>query len=420
MKKILFLVISLSFTFCYAQTASPELKIGGVKGQFVNTDELVLKGITCVKNDQRLISFCVTTEMNKVSKKFSSNGDQLSAEFIRYCQSLATGSKLRFDSISVKSKDKIQLLPSLSFLVKRETPQCNVGKFYNAYELSADDILAQPNLSCSPDFFNVISFDLLIASHEKLSRTMCKSAKFSAETINAIKQLKGGETVWFENIMAVSNSQDTTPMPPLKLAILGSSKDLPCTLNGISFGIWNREISKTELELKVPASDVEIQSFSFSALVNGKMISYRQSNGNKLTDEMKKLISQLLPGDVIKIENIKAERGGLGLKLNPIFLRISGKSPFSQAVIGNLSFGELTIDALDKNSKITVDGLEAVSFVVRTPEENMMKCEKGMLSSNQLEQIKMLPKGTVLQFYNIYYIAKGKRIKAEDIWVKIK
>jgi hypothetical protein len=418
MKKLLFIFLSMAYGMCVAQT--PELKIAGVKGTLINTDELILRGITCTKQNEQLLSFQITTGKDKESKIFPSKVNRLSDEFVLHCRTLASGIVLRFDSIKVKSNGKIILLPSASYLVKRETPHCNVGKYSYAYELSVDEILAMPYLSCYSDYLKVTSFDLLIANNENLNRISCESATFSSEIMNSINQLKGGETIWFENIIAVSPSHDTTPMPPVKLAILGSNRGLPCTFNGISFGIWNNGSSKTDWELKVPAKDIEIQSFTLSVVEKRKNLSFRQSAGNKLTEEMKASISHALPGTVVRIEYIKAEKGGLSIKLNPIYLRIGSDTSLPKAAIGNLSFGEQSVEALKKNPKVSVNGVEANTFTIRTPEENIIKCENGVLSAEQLEIIEKLPKGTVLQFYNIYAKSNGKRVNAEDIWVKIK
>lgn len=419
MKKILCIIVALISGYCFGQSVS-EVKIGGVKGSVINTDELLQKGITCAKTSEQLVSFQITTGKDKESKIFPSMENRLSDEFIHNCHTIASGTPLRFDSIKVKSNGKIILLPAVSYLVKRETPHCNVGKFSYAYELSADDILSMPWLNCFPDYLQVASFDLLIAKDENLKRLSCASARFSSEIVNAIDQLKGGETLWFENIKAVSSEHDTVPIPPVKLAILGSNKGLPCTLNGISFGIWDKSRTKTDWELKVPDKDVEIQSFTLSVYGKRKNFSIRQTAGSKLTAEMKDSISRVLPGTVVRIEYIRAEKAGLSLKLNPIFFRVGSDSLLPKAVIGNLSFGEQSMEMIRKNPKVTVNGVEAKSFIIRTPEENIIKSETGVLSAEQLQTLENLPKGTVLQFYNIYVILNGKRVGAEDIWVKIK
>jgi hypothetical protein len=419
MKRTILIIVALYFGICFGQSV-PELKIGGVKGATINTDELVMKGITCAKQSEQLISFHISAVNGKVSKTFPAMANRLSDEFVHYCRTVASGTTLRFDSMKVKSNGKIMLLPATSYLVKRETPHCNVGNFSYAYELSADEILSMPYLNCFSDYFKVVSFDLLIANNEKLKRISCSSARFSSEIVNAINLLNGGETIWFENIKAVSSDHDTLPMPPVKLAILGSNKGLPCTLNGISFGIWDKGRTKTDWELKVPDKDVEIQSFTLSVYGKRKNFSIRQTAGNKLTAEMKDSISHALPGTVVRIEYIKAEKAGLSLKLNPIFFRVGSDSLLPKAVVGNLSFGEQSMEVIRKNPKVTVNGVEAKSFIIRTPEDNIIKSENGVLSEAQLQTIENLPKGTVLQFYNIYAVVNNKRVSAEDIWVKIK
>lgn len=416
--KFLFFYLLCSMSIGIAQNV-PVLKIGGMDHQSINTDELILQGVSCVQQYDEIVSFSIFVETSKRSLNFPSKKNALSDEFIDYAPMLRSGDKIRFDSIRVKSKGVVVSLKPITSLISRVSPRCDVGKYKYAYELSMDDIALSSFLNCTPEYLKIRSFDLLIVDQEQVKRFSNLGAEFSPEIINEISHLNGGETIWFEHICA-TYKEDTLWVPPLKISILASNKKFPCTFDGISFGVWNDSLHKGPFELKVPSTEVKINSFTLSANVNGKNISFNQQKGKVLTEDMVLFIRKVPANTVIVIDHIFAEKEGIRLHLNPIYLRISGAEILPKATLGSLSFGEQTIENIVKNPKISVGGISVASFVVRTPDGHLFRSDRGEIEPLHLEIIKKLPKGTVLHFYNISFISNGKRIKTSDIWLKIK
>jgi len=422
MKKImrifLFFYLLCSMSIGIAQNV-PVLKIGGMDHQSINTDELILQGVSCGQQYDEIVSFSIFVETSKKSLNFPSNKNALSDEFIDYAPMLRSGDKIRFDSIRVKSKGVVVSLKPITSLIRRVSPRCDLGKYKYAYELSMDDIALSPFLNCTPGYLKIRSFDLLIVDQEQVKRFSNLGSEFSPEIINEISHLNGGETIWFEHIFA-TYKEDTLWVPPLKISILASNKKFPCTFDGISFGVWNDSLHKGPFELKVPSTEVKINSFTLSANVNGKNISFNQQKGKVLTEDMVLFIRKVPANTVIVIDYIFAEKEGIRLHLNPIYLRISGAEILPKATLGSLSFGEQTFENIVKNPKISVGGISVASFMVRTTDGHLFRSDRGEIEPLHLEIIKKLPKGTVLHFYNISFISNGKRVKTSDIWLKIK
>lgn len=420
MKKIALIVLGLNLIFIHVNAQkSTDLKIAGIKGSAINIEEMIERPITSIKSSDKVISFIVTVEIDKKQKSFYSKGNRFSDEFIQASQNLISGSKISFDSVVVKQIDKQIIIPSFNYIIKRESPQAYIGNHRSVYEMSIAEILNQPFLNCSNRNIKVSTFNVVICKNERVQRFENKSEKFSTEIIGAISQLIGGETVWFENINGVVESK-VVPLPPFKISILGSNEDYPCTLAGISFGEWDTKLLPLSTEIKVPSKNVIIESFMMYALINDEYKSFRQTSGSKLTSEMIEFLKQVKPGTVVKIDYIRASIEDVSLKLNPIYLKIAGNgNSLTKSVLGNLSFGVQSADYI-KNNKITFNNKPVNYFIVRTLSENVLTSLDGNLTESQSQQLSQYPKGTILQFYNISVIESGKRVKLDDIWIKIK
>jgi hypothetical protein len=423
-KVLLFLGFNFLMVSLFAQSTI-EVKIPGANGNFINTDELIRHNLRTSKPTEKVVSFKVTTVIEGKSKTFNSNSNKCPEDFIPVLQNISSGNTISFDSIVVKKsakekeKQEFVVVPTLKYVVKREYPQVSIGKFLNYSELSISELLSDPFLTCSNGDIKISSFSMLINLNENVQQFVTTSDQFSNEIKSAISKLKGGEVVWFENIKAIKDSA-LISLLPFKISILASNDNFPCSISGISIGEWDKTKLATSTELKVPSKEVSIESFMMTVSVNGEYKYFRQTEGAKLTSEMVDFLKLAQPGTIIRIDQIRANRLGVGMKLNPIILRIAGESKLKKAVIGNLSIGEQTFDYIKSNGKITANGVTANYFVVRTISDNLFTSSNGTFTAAQLDQLAQLPKGTVLQFYNIHIEEAGKRVKTDDIWFKIK
>lgn len=413
-----FILLTLLPVFGFSQNNS-EVKIAGIKGKNINTDLMIERGIYCAKSEDVVLSFKVSVVVNGENKEFKSSSNQFTADFLSFCPSIPSGSILKFDSIALQSKSKVKYLPAVEYTVKREAVFSFMSKNKFKTEFSVDEILFYHSLNCYPETYKVISFDLLIIADEQVQRFIGSFNGFSSEMVEAIGKLKGGEVLWFQNIETVFNSTSYW-IQPFKLNVIASNKNFPCTLNGISFGEWKNQKVEKEYILKVPSKEVEIQSFSMTSYAKGVVKTLKQPSGSKLTSEMVTMLNSSTPSTVIKIDQIKSKKEDVVIRLEPIYLRIPGDIALNKAVIGKTFFGEQSFDYITSNPTITIDGKTASSFMARTTDEHLFSSSDGKMSDILLDMMKNLPKGTVLQFYNILRKDQDKLLKANDVWIKIK
>lgn len=421
MKRILFVIFSVVLVqlTSFSQTVN-EVKISGARGVFVDTEKMVERGLTTSSPSCKVVSFRITAEVFGQLKKYYALNNQFPEEFVKDCSLIKSNSKLLIDSIKVIQNDKPGMASALSLIVKRNFPESYIGSFQNRSELSVSDILFRPYLNSGNKRIKITAFQALVVNNENVKQYVSLTDSFPAELVTEIEKLKGGEVVWFQNIKGLSDSNSVNLLP-FKISVLGSSDDYPCTISGISFGEIEKSKITDGLELKTPSKEMVIESFLMSANDNGVTKYFRQSNGAKLTAEMVAYLKTAESGSLVQINQIRAVNLEVSYQLNPLFIKIAGKGKDgNRSAVGDLSFGEQTLENIKKNPKVTVNGVDANYFVVRTVNENLFTSKDGRFSPSQLEILATLPKGTVIQIYNISFVESGKRVKANDVWIRLK